>query len=130
MDKRTKPLGFWDYREIRGFGIRSDQIIQEYKMIVEGKVPLDSLNEGLLNTPGQKYVGLNQYPYSGSFAWIDDEWKLHQKGNDFELYNLENDPMEQRNLLDQFPDRVKKMKDALTSWQNSVIRSVHGEDYK
>jgi arylsulfatase A-like enzyme len=130
MDKRANPLGFWDYREIRGFGMRSDQIIQEYKMIVEGKVPLDSLNEGLLNTPGQNYVGLDQYPFSGSFAWIDEEWKLHQAGTNFELYNLANDPMEQRNLLDQFPARVKRMKEALTTWQNSVIRSIHGEDYQ
>ncbi|MEX2512166.1 MAG: sulfatase-like hydrolase/transferase [Cyclobacteriaceae bacterium] len=129
MDKRTKPLGFWDYKEIRGNGMKSDQIIQEYKMVLEGKMPLDSLNEGLLNPPHLNYVGLDQYPYSGSFAWIDEAWKLHQNGPDFELYNLEKDPKEEKNLVEQFPDRVKKMKDALTNWQNSVIRSIRGEDY-
>ncbi|MEX2565490.1 MAG: sulfatase-like hydrolase/transferase [Cyclobacteriaceae bacterium] len=129
MYKRSRPLGFWVYREIQGNGMKSDQIIQEYQMVLDGKMPLDSLNEGLLNPPHLNYVGLDQYPYSGSFAWIDEAWKLHQNGSDFELYHLEKDPKEEMNLVEQFPERVKSMKEALYNWQNSVIQSIRGEDY-
>jgi len=130
MDVRPKPLGFWDYDEIKGNGMKSDQIVQDYQRVLAGEMPLDSLNEGLLNSPDMPYVGLDQYPYSGWFAWVENDWKLHQKGEEFELYNLVDDVKEEHNLAQKYPDRVKRMKEALLNWQHSVIRSIRGKDYK
>lgn len=70
----------------------------------------ESLNEGLLNPPDKNYKGLDRYPYSGSSVWLDNEWKLHQIEDSFELYNLENDPKEENNLANKFPQRVENMK--------------------
>lgn len=102
MNDRDKPLGFWNYSEIKGQGMASDQILQEYQKILNENMSKESLNEGLLNSPDKNYKGLDKYPYSGSFAWIDNEWKLHQNGETYELYNLENDPKEENNLLISF----------------------------
>lgn len=130
VNHRVKPLGFWNYDEIKGNGMKSDQIIQNYQSVLNGKMLSDSVNEGLLNPPNKTYKGLDHYPYSGQSAWIDNEWKLYQDGNTFELYNLKNDLKEEHDVAKQYPERVEKMKEALLNWQNSVIRSIQGEDYK
>lgn len=126
---RHRPLGFWDYREIKGHGMKSDQILQNYHAALNDRTAETSLNEGLLNPPDKEYKGLDKYPYSGSFVWIDNEWKLHQKGDAFELYNLNEDVREETNLVDQFPKRVKSMTKDLRKWQESVIKSIQGKDY-
>lgn len=127
---RTRPLGFWYYREIPGNLMASDQIIKNYQRVLNGEIAKDPLNEGLQNPPEKKYPGIDIYPYSGQSAWIDNQWKLYQDGNSFELYNLDKDPKEEHNLANQFPERVQKMKEALVNWQNSVIGSIQGKDYK
>lgn len=129
MKKRGKPLGFWNYAEIKGQSMKSDQIVQEYQAILNGNGSVESLNEGLLNTPDREYPGLNEYPYAGSFAWIDNQWKLHQKGSEYQLYNLEMDPREEDNLAGKYPNRVSAMKNDLMDWQNAVIKSIRGGDY-
>ena len=98
MVRGEKPPSFWIYPGIKGKGMKSDQIVQEYKEIKEGEMAADSLKEGLLNPPDQEYQGLDNYPYSGSFAGIENEWKLHQEGENFKLIHVENDPQEEHNL--------------------------------
>lgn len=129
MKARNSPLGFWDYSEIKGHSMRSDQIIQNYKKYLDGEADESVINDALLNTPDQNYIGLEKYPYSGGFAWIEEDWKLHQKGNSFELYNLAEDPGEKNNLISNYPEKSKSMKSNLRKWQESVIRSIKGYDY-
>lgn len=129
LNNRDKPLGFWSYSEIRGQGMKSDEILLEYDARLNGRTSEEPLNEGLLNPPDKSYKGLDEYPYSGSFAWIDNEWKLHQNGETYELYNLEKDSKEENNVADQYPQRVKTMTNALRQWQDAVVKSIKGEDY-
>jgi len=77
-----------------------------------------------------------QYPldsYPGHAAWLDWPWKLHRIENKnqvrLELYNLAEDPGEEKNLADAQPGRVSGMRAALEAWQKSVVRSLNGEDY-
>ena len=83
----------------------------------------------------------------GQFAVRDENWKLClcpgsggwsdprpgradlSKLPAMQLYDLANDPGEQKNLVDRHPDRVKKMGAALDAWQTSVIDSFNGGDY-
>ena len=51
------------------------------------------------------------------------------KGEAFELYNLTEDPREERDLIEHFPKRANRMKKDLRKWQKSVIRSIEGKDY-
>lgn len=103
MQRLLITLGFWDYNEIRGQGMKSDQILQEYDKLLNENISEGSLNKGLLNSPGKKYKGLNSYPYSGSSVWLDNEWKLHQIGETFELYNLETIQKKKITWLINFP---------------------------
>ncbi len=72
--------------------------------------------------------------FPGHAAWLDWPWKLHRiegkKGDvEYQLYSLLDDPMEENNLLEQHPQRVKKMKAELKKWQVSVLESLNGKDY-
>lgn len=69
----------------------------------------------------------------GHSAWNDWPWKLHRIQKDkkisYELYHLVDDPMETSDLSEKEADRVTEMKDALETWQRSVLNSWSGADY-
>ena len=52
----------------------------------------------------------------------EGKWKLlcEYDGTDSELYDLENDLGETKNVADQNVDVLKKMKNELISWHNSM----------
>jgi arylsulfatase A-like enzyme len=67
----------------------------------------------------------------GPAAWSDNRYKLVKPGdNKYELYDLTADLAEQANLADQHPEIVNRMKAELAAWQQSVLRSFRGEDYR
>jgi arylsulfatase A-like enzyme len=80
--------------------------------------------------------GKNMDRDAGHAAWTDNRYKLHKiaekkkDGVSFELYDLLDDPSEKNDLAKTKPDVVAKMKPELETWQDSVLRSLHGEDYK
>lgn len=47
-------------------------------------------------------------------------WKSWRLLEDSELYNLENDPLQQKNVIDQEPEVVKKMRSFLNNWWEDV----------
>ena len=57
------------------------------------------------------------------------EDKDNQLDVDFELYNLAEDPNEQGDLVHQYPELAKSMREALEAWLASVVRSLNGHDY-
>lgn len=55
----------------------------------------------------------------GEWAIKDQDWSLHFYDDDkrgFELYNYAKDPAESNNLADQYPEKVKEMKQAFYDW--------------
>ena len=55
-----------------------------------------------------------QWPEQGRNSCVmESEWRLV---NGDELYSIKLDPGQKNNMADQFPDRVKKMKDFYNSW--------------
>jgi hypothetical protein len=127
MDRREKPLGFWDYPE-PGIGVQSAALLQ-------------ALQRGERTQQAQRDAELlgdrKQYPkdvYPGHAAWLDGNWKLHRIADRtgqarYELYDLAADEPETTDLASQQPDRVAKMTEQLAAWQQSVMRSLNGEDY-
>ena len=68
---------------------------------------------------------------SGPAAWSDNRYKLVKPArNKYELYDLTVDPSEKTDLAAERPEIVTRMKAELESWQQSVLRSCRGEDYK
>ena len=47
-----------------------------------------------------------------------------------ELYDLQADPAETTNLAAKLPKRVTELRAQLRDWQESVLRSLTGADYR
>ncbi|MAI30383.1 MAG: N-acetylgalactosamine 6-sulfate sulfatase [Planctomycetaceae bacterium TMED240] len=131
-EQTTRPgMGFWHgFRD--GQGTWSDRII---KALMEAKMA------GKPNPHPERILkNVNEFPdfesldSRGHAAWNAWPWKLHRiesRGNvTYELYHLKDDPMETKDLSKQDPERVRELKTALESWQQSVLRSWSGADYR
>ncbi len=124
-------MGFW-HLYMQGDSTRSDQIIRELMEAQQKGAPNphpDRVLKNVFDFPERQSRGL-----VGHAAWNDWPWKLHRiemkKGEVvIELYHLENDPMEAKNLTEQEPERVKQMLRELETWQASVLNSWEGKDY-
>jgi arylsulfatase A len=53
-------------------------------------------------------------------AMRDQHWKMIVSSRGVELYNLENDIGETKNLVDMHPERATQMKEAIEEWKNGV----------
>ena len=68
---------------------------------------------------------------SGPSAWSDNRYKLVKSApNKWELFDMTADPSEKSDLSARHPEIVNRMKAGLETWQQSVLRSCRGEDYK
>jgi arylsulfatase A-like enzyme len=61
-----------------------------------------------------KYSAVSEEDFQGERVMMDDRYKLiveEQTPNDkgYELYDIQNDPAETKNLADEFPEMVEKM---------------------
>ena len=67
----------------------------------------------------------------GGLAWSDNRYKLIQTTpKKWELYDITVDPSEKTDLAAKHPEILNRMKAELEHWQQSVQRSLRGEDYK
>ena len=96
------------------------------------KEDLKSLKEALnlLN-----YESISEIDFGGERTIMENKYKLVVEGKTpnelgFELYDIEKDPGEKINLADEHPDIVNKMNSQLHEWQQSVLTSLTGADYK
>lgn len=133
--QRDKPLGFWSY-PAQGSGMRSSEILAAQQQS-EDK-PEDTPNNRRIRDQriADALSVLNQQGHVGHAAWIDGKWKLHRiqpAGGGrvrVELYDLTTDPAETKDLSTSEPDRIVSMTQQLEAWQQSVVSSLSGQDYK
>lgn len=72
------------------------------------------------------------FRHRGRAALIDDRYKLLAQNitnGVFELYDLETDPKETKNIAQQQPELTVRLRSALLEWNRSVEASVAGKDY-
>jgi arylsulfatase A-like enzyme len=65
-------------------------------------------------------------------AYVDNRYKLvtdNLNKGEFELYDLESDPHEEKDLRAEKPDLYVEMKKAWQAWNDSVDASFAGKDY-
>jgi arylsulfatase A-like enzyme len=131
--ERGKGIGFWNH-PTPGIGTPAKQWMEELHAEQKaGREPADP--KRLFRDAGK--IGskrpLDSFP--GHSAWLDGKWKLHRidtpksKGIRWELYDLDADPKEEKNLAEIESKRVMEMQKALAAWLESVTRSLNGEDY-
>jgi len=63
-------------------------------------------------------------------AWIAGQWKLFSDdaGESWELYDLDQDPGEERDVAAAAPERVARMREELESWRADCLSSAVGEE--
>jgi len=131
-ESRTKPMGFWHYP---AGGIPTPSAAWMAELLEaqkEGNMVGDSARLRLDDMQIR-----DQYPLdtlAGHAAWLEWPWKLHRMQDKdgkirWELYHLERDPMESKDLVGNEPEKAGEMKSGLEAWQRSVVRSMYGLDY-
>jgi len=130
---RKQSMGFWTYPS-RGHGRRSRAILEALRQEqLAGKQQPSATEEKIgKHTPIETLLG--------HAAWVKGDYKLHRipvKKNEtqfnYELYHLGKDPSESNNLLKNgahLAKRFDRMKADLVTWQQSVINSLNGGDYR
>jgi len=65
------------------------------------------------------------------FAWNQQQYKFYADrwGENVELYDLENDPGESRDLAADKPEMLQKMRSEYGTWEESVRDSFEGKEY-
>ncbi len=82
-----------------------------------------------------QYEQVSEDDFGGMRTMMKNEYKLIVEGHTpnklgLELYNIHSDPGETKNLADEYPDIAEEMKAELREWQESVLNSLTGADYK
>ena len=100
--------------------------------------PIDKLlaqmkEAGLAHTSADEVVSDDDF--GGERVMMDNRYKLLIGGQSpdesgFELYDILNDLGETTNLSDTHPEIVTEMNTKLREWQESVLKSLTGADYK
>lgn len=133
IKSRIKPMGFWQYTT-KGKEVSSIKLMAE--LLKEQESGVTKVDTSLLNlSAGRITTKYSENIFPGHAAWLDWPYKLHRinlVNNEvrFELYNLEEDPMEKNDLSVRHPGKVKAMSKEIGTWMKSVIHSLNGDDYK
>ena len=128
---RDRGLGFWVH-PTPGIRTPSQEILSALKLEQEGETLQESQQK-------VETVAKSNYPedrFPGRAAWMTGEWKLLKipvrKNRDkftYQLYHIDTDPAEERDVASWNTERVDTMRAALEAWQKSVVRSLNGRDY-
>ena len=128
-DERPNPIGFW---KPGGGGVStwSDKILKELHEKQQEGGPTPHLPERITG-------GVHKMPEwpddqaKGHAAWLIWPWKLHRiDGVIYELYNLEDDPEEAKDLSKNSAqaERMETMKTGIQLWMQSVTASYNRKD--
>jgi len=88
---------------------------------------------GIINSNQTKRPSPIGFRHTQRAAWLDNQHKLItlQVGSGkYQLYDLENDPAEQKDILNAEPEIARKMISAFEAWNSSVEESRLGADYR
>jgi arylsulfatase A-like enzyme len=135
MSARSNPLYFWSYNSQRLKGGQLQPWIDPE--LQQGTTPLIKKMDGKATRDFTNYrhPAISDTDYLGPRAIIDGHFKLviHEEKTGApkpELFDLEADPAEKTNLLAQQPTVAAKLQTQLREWQQSVLQSLTGADYR
>ena len=135
MSQRPRPICFWNYstgQETKG-GLEP-YIAPELQ---EGTTPLVKKMGGRLtrNFRNFHHPRITEQNFAGPRAILDNRYKFvvdGQPGSQSirELFDLRNDRAEENNLIETKPEIAKNLEQQLRDWQQSVLDSLTGADYR
>jgi len=134
MTERPAPIGFWNARpRPEAAGPRRPYIDPALQ---QGTTPLAKL--GPDGTPTRNFQNFHHpdirpEDFAGPRAIVDNRYKLvvdGERGGTRELFDLRRDPAEKKNLIASEPAVAAKLEQQLRAWQQSVLESLTGADYR
>lgn len=130
---REKPMMFWN-----GSPRADSKDLQPYldPKLQEGTSPMVKLMNGKATRDFKNYIQTDiiSSDFEGARAIIDKQYKLVLTENkagetQTELFDLNIDPSETKNLKSSYPDIANELATKLRTWQESVLNSLLGNDY-
>ena len=135
MTVRPSPLFFWAFNTAHLALSNLDPWIDPE--LQTGTTPLVKLMQGKATRDFTNYhhPAITEDDYLGPRAIVDGRFKLvtHEQNTGAalrELFDLDADPAEKNNLIEQQPAVAKKLQTQLREWQESVLHSLTGADYE
>lgn len=135
MRVRPKPIFFWAYNTTReGKGDNAKPYIDP--KLQEGTTPLAKIRAGLFtrNFTNFHHPKIVEQDFLGAKVILSNQYKLviHEsaKGTTTELFDLSADLAEQNDISNQEPKLTKNLQSQLRNWQQSVLNSLTGADYR
>jgi arylsulfatase A-like enzyme len=135
MTRRPTPICFWNY----GVGPETKRGLAPYidPKLQEGTTPLVKQMGGRFtrNFLNFRHPKISEQDFAGARAILDNRYKLvvHDKPGSEpteELFDLRKDPAEENNLITNQPEIAKDLSRQLRVWQQSVLKSLTGADYR
>ncbi|MCU0871620.1 MAG: sulfatase-like hydrolase/transferase [Pirellulaceae bacterium] len=134
MAERPSPVCFWEYNTARLTRSKPEPWIDPE--LQKGTTPLVKLMGGKATRDFLNYRQpvIAEDDYLGPRAIIDGRFKLviHEQQSGKvrrELFDLQADPAERDNLLEQQSTTAARLQTRLRDWQQSVLHSLTGADY-
>ena len=133
MTERPTPMEFWEF-DVKHLAKDEPYIEPELQ---KGTTPLVKLMGGIAtrNFTNFRHPKITEADYQGPRTIIDGDRKLviHEAKDGerkVELFDLNADPAETKDLAAEQPETTEKLKAKLRAWQDSVLKSLTGADYK
>ena len=134
LTERPGPLFFWEYNTERLARSKPEPWIDPE--LQSGTTPLVKLMGGKATRDFTNYrhPAITDADHLGPRAIIEGKFKLviHEQKNGNakrELFDLQADPAEKANLIEQHPAVADQLETRLREWQQSVLHSLIGADY-
>jgi arylsulfatase A-like enzyme len=135
MTARSNPLYFWEYNTGSLGKAKLEPWIDP--KLQEGTTPLVKKAGGKATRDftNFRHPAITDSDYLGPRAIIEGNFKLvihepKQGEPKRELFDLQADPAEKTNLIEQQPAIAGKLQTQLREWQESVLQSLTGADYQ
>jgi len=135
MTERPTSMQFWAYETAGMKGANAEPYIDPEMQ--KGTTPLAKLAGGKATRDftNFRHPAIADTDYRGARAIIEGRFKLvihDPKNGDAkrELFDLEADPAEKTDLFAKQPEVAEKLQAQLRSWQQSVLQSLTGADYR
>jgi arylsulfatase A-like enzyme len=135
MQERPSPIFFWSFNTDRLSGRRLEPWIEPE--LQQGTTPLVKLmnDSPVRSFRNLRHPTISEGDYTGVRAVVDGRYKLVAHDAEagslrFELFDLPEDLAEERDLSSEHPEIVASLAEQLRAWQESVLRSLRGDDYR
>ncbi len=135
MTERPEPICFWNYNA----GAETKSGLKPYigPKLQEGTTPLVKRMDGRLtrNFRNFHHPNITEADFAGPRAILSNRYKLvvdarSGKESEKELFDLSVDQAETNNRIATKPEMARKLEQQLRGWQQSVLKSLTGADYR